>query len=147
MIARPSARSRRTRVKRRSTSSSVSDDGGSSRARARTLELKARKISISWRWAEGSMSPIKFNRRDLGETVAGEIRPDTFLQRCEVDEGPTVWQLAQEDVFGDGDAGDDLRLLVDDPNACPMGIQRIREFRGLTAEAERSGVRLIIAVD
>ena len=102
-------------------------------------------ISTSWRWAEESWSPMRLR--------AGPSNPYSARLRCTCSlsarrsRRAAAGQLADPDVFGDVDAGDDLRLLVDDADAGGVGLARVGEAQRLAVDRQRAGIRLVVAVD
>ena len=71
-------------------------------------------ISTICRWADESWSPIRFVGKNVLEPVFHEAAPHLLVEPAAVEEAEPFRQLADPDVFGDVDARDDLRLLVDD---------------------------------
>ena len=104
----------------------------------RIFDLTARMISTSWRWAEESSSPMRSRGSTFSKPYSASSASTRWLSVAAVDEGAAPRQLAGEDVLGHIDAGDDLRLLVDDADAGGARLARVGEAQLLAVDGERA---------
>ena len=63
--------------------------------------------------------------QDALEAIFSEAAAHQRVEPAAIEQTETLGQLADPDVLGDVDAGDDLRLLIDDANAGMVGGARV----------------------
>ena len=90
----------------------------------------------------GDRQPAGGAGRVQGDAETGEDRAGVALHRPPVDAPPTAERLAaDEDVLGDGEVGEQRRLLVDDRDAGGLGRRPGREnSTGAAVDGERAAV-------
>ena len=95
----------------------------------------------------GKLVALEVRRQDVLKTVFGQAALYLLVELSPVKQAETLRQLAGPDVFGDVNARDDLRLLVNDPDAGLVRSARVGERQPLPIHRQRAGIRLVIAVD
>ena len=113
----------------RRASSSVSDEVGSSKAISRPPARTARMISIIWRCAgpEAWRRAAAAASRSSMPNAASTARRLLFEPSPVEQDAEPARHVADEDVLGHRQVGDDLRLLVDDADAGGMRLASARE--------------------
>ena len=86
----------------------------------------------------------------LDVAVGVVVEPDSGHQllgalpgRQPVDATASSHLVAKEDVLGDGQLGDERKLLVDDDDACAFAVADVRELGWLAFEEDLSLVRAV----
>ena len=131
--------------KSRVTSCSVSAAVGSSMIRMRALCESALAISTRWRLPTESW-PTGCAHIEVADVERVEHLARAVAHRAPVDRAKTVFRrVPHENVFGDGQLGEEQELLVDRRDARLLGVLGRGEAGRLPVERDRAGVGLIDA--